>query len=88
MWRWIVARLFEKKKKGEQIRLVVHGMTCNHCEMRVKKALTDVEGVQDAEVSHTEGQAIVLVDPKRAVKVDDLIAAVEAAGYQAELPAA
>lgn len=79
-----MVRLFQKK--GEQIELVVRGMTCNHCEMRVKKALMGVEGVQDAGVSHSQGQAIVVVAPGKAVKVEDLIAAVEAAGYQAELP--
>jgi Cu+-exporting ATPase len=80
-----MVRLFGKKK-GKQIELVVHGMTCEHCEMRVKKALMGVEGVQDAEASHAQEQAIVTVDPKVDVSLDALVAAVEAAGYQAEPP--
>ena len=35
--------LFKKKAK---IELAVNGMTCGHCEMRVKKALLAVPGVQ------------------------------------------
>lgn len=81
-----MVRLFRKKTKGESIELVVHGMTCGHCEMRVKKALMSVSGVQDAEASHAREQAIVVVEPGQEVKTEDLVAAVEAAGYQAELP--
>ena len=73
-------------KKREKIELVVHGMTCGHCEMRVKKALTGVLGVLDAEASHEREQAIVTVDASKEVPTAALIAAVEAAGYTAELP--
>ena len=69
-------------KKKEKIELAVKGMTCGHCEMRVKKALLAVPGVQDAEASHEREQATVTVQDKN-VKVDDLVAAVEAAGYEA-----
>lgn len=69
-------------KKKEKIELAVKGMTCGHCEMRVKKALLAVPGVQDAEASHEREQAIVTVQDKN-VKVDDLVAAVKAAGYEA-----
>jgi copper chaperone len=79
-----VIKLFGKKK--QQIELVVRGMTCGHCEMRVKKALTEVAGVLDAEASHEQEQAVVTVDPKQDVSVDALVAAVQAAGYEAEMP--
>lgn len=78
-------KLFGKKK--QQIELVVRGMTCGHCEMRVKKALTGVDGVLDAEASHEREQAIVTVDAKQEVSIEALVAAVQAAGYQAEKPA-
>ena len=78
-------KLFGKKK--QQIELVVRGMTCGHCEMRVKKALSEVPGVLDAEASHEREQAIVTVDPNQDVSVDALVAAVQAAGYEAEGPA-
>lgn len=75
-------------KKGKRIELVVHGMSCGHCEMRVKKALTEVPGVLDVEVSHEKERAVVTVDPKQEVSVDALVAAVQAAGYEAELQVA
>ena len=37
----------------------IEGMMCEHCEARVKKTLEGLAGVESAEVSHTEGQAIV-----------------------------
>lgn len=77
-------RLFGNK--GEQIKLTVRGMSCGHCEMRVSKALSGVEGVSKAEASHEKGQAVVTVEPKAKVDVADLIAAVESAGYEAEAP--
>ena len=77
-----MGRLFGKR--DEQIELTVRGMTCGHCEMRVTKALTGVDGVRKAEVNREREQAIVTVDPKAGVTVESLVAAVEAAGYQAE----
>lgn len=71
-------------KKNKEIELTVRGMTCGHCEMRVTKALTGVEGVRKAEVDREREQAIVSVDPKAEVAMESLVAAVEAAGYQAE----
>jgi Cu+-exporting ATPase len=75
--------LFGRKKK-KQVELVVHGMTCSHCEMRVQNALKSVPGVADAEASHAREQAIVTLEPAQAVPIEALIKAVEEAGYQAE----
>ena len=72
-------------KKKHKIELTVKGMTCGHCEMRVKKALLAVPGVQQAEASHEREQAIITVK-KDAVKMDELVAAVQAAGYEATAP--
>lgn len=82
MERRTLGRLFGKKSK--QVKLTVRGMTCGHCEMRVTKALTDVEGVRKAEVDREKEQAIVTVDVGAEPALASLIAAVEAAGYQAE----
>lgn len=73
-------------KKQDKIELVVKGMTCGHCEMRVKKALLAVPGVQEAEASHEHEQVIVTVKDRNAVKIQDLVAAVQAAGYEAAAP--
>jgi len=51
--------------------------------MRVKKALTQVDGVQDAEVSHVRKKATVTLVPERA-SIEALTEAVEAAGYRVE----
>jgi copper chaperone CopZ len=75
-------RLFGKKDR--RIELTVRGMSCGHCEMRVSKALSEIEGVTKAEASHKEGTAIVSIDPKAEVDPAALVAAVEAAGYEAE----
>ena len=63
------------------LKLKVEGMTCDHCVMAVKKALSRVPGVERAEVSLERGEALVEgnADPKA------LIQAVEAEGYQAEV---
>jgi copper chaperone len=65
------------------LKLKVEGMTCNHCVMAVKKALSRVPGVERAEVSLERGEALVEgnADPKA------LIRAVEEEGYRAEVAA-
>ena len=37
----------------------IEGMMCGHCEATVKKALEAIDGVASAEVSHTDGTAVV-----------------------------
>ncbi|MFC6592828.1 heavy-metal-associated domain-containing protein [Deinococcus lacus] len=64
---------------GGMILLDISGMSCGHCERAVKEALLAVPGVQSAEVSQPQGQATVSGD----VNPTALIAAVQAAGYQA-----
>jgi len=63
------------------VRLKVSGMTCNHCVMAVKKALLQVPGVEGAEVSLEQGEALVKGNPDPQA----LIQAVEEEGYRAEV---
>ena len=57
----------------------IEGMSCDHCKMRVEKALSAVEGVSSAEVSLQDKQATVsLASP---VQDDVLKNAVTEAGY-------
>ena len=37
----------------------IEGMMCQHCEARVKKTLEKLDGVREAQVSHTAGTAVV-----------------------------
>ncbi|MBW2060828.1 MAG: cation transporter [Deltaproteobacteria bacterium] len=68
--------------RSEKIELKVTGMTCGHCEARVKEALLNVEGVKKAIADHQAQKAVVNLE-KDKVNREDLVAAVKAAGYEA-----
>jgi Cu+-exporting ATPase len=57
----------------------IEGMTCNHCVMRVKKALEAVPGIKFADVALEEKKAEVTLD--REVENNLLMRAIEEAGY-------
>jgi len=59
--------------------LVVEGMTCNSCAMRVQKALRKVPGVLEADVNFATGTA--RVSHLAAATVDRMVASVNAIGY-------
>ena len=61
--------------------LKIQGMTCNHCVMRVAKALKAVPGVQDAQVDLKSGNAVVTYDDAK-VAPEKLSFAVVDAGYK------
>ncbi len=63
--------------------LKISGMSCGHCVSHVKSALEDIEGVSQSDVSLENHEAEVTLSGE--VVDADLIAAVEAAGYQAEV---
>ena len=71
-------------RAGRQVELVIGGMTCASCANRVERSLNKIDGVS-ATVNYATEKAAVRapdgVDPAR------LVAAVEAAGYTATLPA-
>ena len=60
--------------------LKVEGMTCNHCVMHVKKALENVKGVKNADVSLDKKQAIVKMESE--ITENALKEAVSEAGYE------
>jgi copper chaperone CopZ len=60
------------------IELKVKGMSCTHCEMRVKKALEAVEGVESAKANHKTGRATVTLKPGAKVDKHALVDAVNA----------
>jgi Cu+-exporting ATPase len=66
--------------------LDIGGMTCAACATRVEKSLRKVGGVADAGVNLATEVANVRI-AAGAVRVSELIAAVEAAGYQARVHA-
>ena len=74
-------------EKENSISFPVTGMTCAACQARVQRALSVEPGVIDASVNLVTRSAAVRYDPA-AVTPRDLIAAVRATGYDAELPIA
>src|SRR6266487_4641597 len=63
-----------------EIRLELEGMTCASCAARIEKKLNKLDGVE-ATVNFATEQASVRYDA--AVPVEQLVAAVESAGYGA-----
>ncbi len=66
----------------EQADLAIEGMTCASCVRRVEKSLLAVPGVASAAVNLATERATVRYQPSASVQ--DLVAAVEKAGYQAK----
>ena len=67
----------------ERIELSIGGMTCASCVSHVARALRRVEGVDDVSVNLATERASVAFEPN--TQLADLIAAVERAGYRAQL---
>jgi len=63
--------------------LRVTGMTCDHCARTLEKALSDVAGVERANVSYGDGKAS--IDVRDSVDSAALVAAIKATGYGAAL---
>jgi len=66
-----------------RVSLSLEGMTCASCATRIERKLNKLEGVE-ATVNYATEQAAVDYDSDR-VEVDDLLHAVEAAGYRARV---
>lgn len=69
--------------RSKQFELNIMGMSCNHCEMRVKKALEAVDGVKSAKPDFKKGNAIVEAEDR--VTKEALVQAVNNTGlYKAQ----
>jgi copper chaperone CopZ len=66
-------------QEAERVQLVVTGMGCPNCAMRVHNALVGIDGVLRAEVDERTSLAEVWIDTPR-VELKDLIWGVAAAG--------
>ena len=60
--RKIKTKKNNKEDKTMTKTISIEGMMCGHCEATVKKALEALKGVENAEVSHTTGTAVVTLD--------------------------
>ena len=75
----------EPSTGSEHVDLPISGMTCASCANRIERKLNELEGVQ-ASVNYATERATVDYDPA-ATAPEQLVEAVEAAGYATTLPA-
>jgi P-type Cu+ transporter len=68
----------------QRLELPIEGMTCASCAVRVEKKLNKLEGVAAAVNYATESASVEF--EAESVSPEELVAAVEAAGYKAALP--
>ena len=62
-------------------KLLIEGMSCNHCVNHVRTALTeDIKGVEVLEISIEEGYALVNINED--VHIDDIKDIVEDLGFK------
>ena len=66
------------------VELPITGMTCVSCAVRIERQLNKLDGVA-ASVNYAIGRASVEFDAE-SVSPDELIATIEATGYEASLP--
>lgn len=59
----------------------VTGMSCGHCEASVRGEVAKIAGVTDVDVSAKTGRLV--ITSTDALSDDDVIAAVDEAGYEA-----
>ncbi len=69
----------KKEQKTMNKTMKIEGMMCGHCEARVKKTLEALAQVDEAEVSHEKGTAVLTLNAE--ISNDELKKAVENEGY-------
>lgn len=62
------------------VTMYVGGMHCGSCEMLVREALEELDGVENVEVSYSSGKATVVYD-ESTILPETLKAAIEKEGY-------
>ena len=77
----------DRAPQGEPVTLEVEGMTCAGCASSVQRSLAAVPGVREANVNLPLNRATVTVDPAAAPSREELVRAVEKAGYAVPRPA-
>ncbi|ULF78680.1 heavy metal translocating P-type ATPase [Vibrio alginolyticus] len=68
-----------------QLQMLIQGMTCASCVSSVEKALTNVEGVEKAQVNLAEQSALVFASQDSDDRLNAIVESVKQAGYQAEI---
>ena len=65
---------------SDSVTLNVAGMTCGHCEARVVKAVSSIEGVKSCKASSSKG-TVVVKGKLTSDAVEKIKAAITGAGY-------
>lgn len=81
---WLPSSHAAADEAALSVPLQVDGMTCIGCVANVKRALKAVPGVSSVKVNLEKNEAVVAYE-KNKVKVEQLILAVEKAGYKASV---
>ena len=68
-----------------QLQMLIQGMTCASCVSSVEKALTNVEGIEKAQVNLAEQSALVFATQDTEALHQAIVQFVKQAGYQAEI---
>ncbi|MGR2700516.1 heavy metal translocating P-type ATPase [Vibrio campbellii] len=68
-----------------QLQMLIQGMTCASCVSSVEKALTNVEGIEKAQVNLAEQSALVFATKDTEALQQAIVESVKQAGYQAEI---
>ena len=68
--------------KMTKIELIVQGMTCSSCELRIENALKKLEGVIDIKAEYSKSKALVTYDSD-VIELAEILDAVSKAGYKA-----
>ncbi len=76
----IATELNDAPSETNEKTVSVKGMMCGHCEARVKKALEDINGIDEAIVSHEKGTAIISLSSDVSDKT--IRKAIQDAGYK------
>ena len=75
----------ESLSDSKRVNLSLSGMHCTSCASLIEKALKKVDGVKEAHVNFAAEKASVIFD-ENSSSTDDLIYAIEKAGYKALVP--
>lgn len=66
---------------SERIKLKISGLSCNHCKMKIEKALKTLAGVENVRVELEAGEAEVDFDPAK-ISETELKRVIVDAGYE------
>ncbi len=62
-----------------KMKIIIEGMSCQHCEMHTKEELEKIDGVISAKADADKGEAV--VELEKEVEEKEFRSAVENAGY-------